>query len=681
MKKILVLLSAAVFALASCAKFESDITPELDKTAKPSIICNACGDSSIVVTIATSENAGYYSYAFAEGEAEELDPTALLKNKYASSVIASAVLNAADSTSAKLTFKNLDPNTTYTVYAVAASTTGVLTPIATLTKKTTDTTLPVLVDFSAEVSDGVLNVGLLFDDTVVLGEGKLHAAVWAINTETTDYIPEGEQESIKILKDPVMTLDIPADSIAVNGSLVLCSVPKEGISNGAFITVTYDAGLVKNVTGEMCEAYDLQLVSADGTVLTIGDRIAPAEFTVTPKDVVEPLQIDYYADSTYYAVSDSLLFTFDGKGSYFVNSGNDSEGAAITKKAELTQSQVSWDADGKTISAVLPFTPIKGEAQFDFAAGAFTDLYGNTSCAFTIGKITVIDKPFDIKFTNVAGCNSIHYSLSLSHDDKYFILDYFDVSELEDTDTPESLLLDDIEYIKGEAAKDDKSFIDEFLENFAYGTEGAFTYLNSENDYLIAAAYFDVDGKLLSKAFTPESYVKTTKFEAPSETTGSYTYGKYWEDYTPYGAMPVAFDAVDSTFTISGWGYTSGSELKLTVDKEGYIYINPSVESYSSQFGVNHTYVDLVDAYGPDYYGYNFYDSVEKTIYLFGYYVGTDPDNGEIVGGFGPSNEQFVFDNSTPAPTSKSCRNALVKHKLIKGKNVSLLPAKRSRKF
>ena len=248
MKKILFSILAVAAMSAASTKIAEDTIPTYDNPVKPTVTAKAVSDSSITVTITAGPNTNYFGYAVMVGapgaSAEELVTVGYAKSadvvlQGADNVPQAATIKYSEEASVvELTLTDLNPLTKYTVYAAAVTNMGIMTSVASASATTTDGIAPVMdidgCDF--QEADGVLTFAVPFDDPVSLtGKGTAKAYFYAENL--TD-----ERGYLTVYKE----VDIPAKNMATSGNYLLLSVPASEYIPGAYVSMTYSAGVVAN---------------------------------------------------------------------------------------------------------------------------------------------------------------------------------------------------------------------------------------------------------------------------------------------------------------------------------------------------------------------------------------------------------------------------------------------------
>lgn len=289
MKKYLISISAAILALVGCMQYEYEVdAPEAVVTTEaPSIVISAIKDSSFVATITPAEGTGFYCYVVLADKYDEEGNVAnapSAANVYKKKVggLYEGVVDAAVNATTTIEAKNLDPLSTYTVYAIAASTQGQLTDVVSKQVLTPDNTAPIFDEESFETmeKDSVMMFALPFDDRLVVGEGKVTVNLFGQNSPA-----DGDG-----MIAPEKTYTIDAEDLFVDENYLIVATPKAEYIPGAYVGITFPAGIVKNLSGLANEeAYDTCLagLNSKGDFATAGlfDQFENVEW-----------DLDYYSE-------------------------------------------------------------------------------------------------------------------------------------------------------------------------------------------------------------------------------------------------------------------------------------------------------------------------------------------------------------------------------------------------
>ena len=249
---------------AACTQFAEDMTPTYDTVGKPEVVAEVADDDSITVVITAGENTSYYGYAVVKDTlvgvtAEKLvadgyakDPAVVLQGEEKAPQTAS-IKYSEETKSVTLQLTGLVPFTNYTVYAAAISPMGVPSEVVAVTVRTTDGTEPALTAVDFAEKEDVLTFTISFNDPVSLtGNGTAKATFYGENY----YDATG---ALIIYKE----VDIPADSISTSGKNLVVAVPASEYIPGAYVAVTYSAGIVKNGADAVNAAYENRIIGYD----------------------------------------------------------------------------------------------------------------------------------------------------------------------------------------------------------------------------------------------------------------------------------------------------------------------------------------------------------------------------------------------------------------------------------
>lgn len=373
MKKTIFILLAVATALASCVKFEDDGKINYDSTTAPEITAQTAADDSIHVTINGKTGTGFYSYAVLAGAERTLDAEKLLKGSY--TALESGVIDFSKESSVEFGIGDLTPNTTYTVYAVAASTMGVITEISTKSTTTTDGTAPKLSGVKTDATDTTLVFTISFDDPVTLtGKGVVTAHVYAVNGALDEAGNKAEYKSYTVAKE----------CLSASGKSLIVNLPREEAIPGAVVTITYTEGVVANGVGTGCPACSNSIVDKTGTLKKgIGGAYDNVSFDFTLDETWPADTVVYFSDWT------KLMPVAYSKSDYAI--------AGATKDANFKVKVV--DGNGRTVTYdAAKFDKLTPEAvgfmlnedpgygtslSFTIAEGSFVDLFGNANNEFT----------------------------------------------------------------------------------------------------------------------------------------------------------------------------------------------------------------------------------------------------------------------------------------------------------
>jgi hypothetical protein len=380
-KKIIYSICAVLLVVAGCTKFDEDTPIPFVKGPGVTITNVVVTDTTIAFTVAPDATAGYYSYLLVAGKnPAALDSSRVLKLSYDG--LTKATVNYADATSKNVLVEKLTPNTAYLIYAVAANANGMAGAVASQLVSTGDNgdaPAPKTVD----IADSTIAV--TFSEPIVRGEGVVSVTFHALNAQTNPaYNP---------------TVAVPDDSISVEGAELYINLPPHPalgrVPAGAFVTVTYEAGAVKDLSGIACAAFtNTGVFDPDLGFSGITARMATATWGFKPveAEVLTPIvdwvdgQLTITPDSTMTAPIAGrakpyqLIYKEAGKTTVIDATGvGYSSGRDIiflrTNGAEMAKR-------GAIIDAGIP-------------AGAFVDYFGNANIAFAVEDIYIYSYGYD----------------------------------------------------------------------------------------------------------------------------------------------------------------------------------------------------------------------------------------------------------------------------------------------
>ena len=276
MKKIFNFIAAAAaltLTVSACsdvfAPAQSSTQPQVAGTVE--IIISNVTDYSFDVTIAPKGSAAYYSYLVDNDEYYEgIDAATLYAVKY-ESIAQGNIKYGTGKESYSFTVET-EPNTTYTVYAVAGSPEGNVGEVANKTILTSDEGIPELEEYDFQEN----MVALIFNEEVEAVEGKkITATAYAKLYLTGAPVIATTEGEIKQNKDGVVIVQF--EEIKVPGT---------------FYIVSYEEGTFTDLVGNPCPA------------------LPAGSFTATLKETDENDDAKA-ADGTLWAYLENEDFEFD----------------------------------------------------------------------------------------------------------------------------------------------------------------------------------------------------------------------------------------------------------------------------------------------------------------------------------------------------------------------------------
>ena len=638
MKRIFTYLSmaAAIFAgLASCQvdKEATDPTPVVP-ACNVDITISDVEDYAFTVTIAPQGESSFYSYLVAPGSVKSLDSLLLYQGKYSS--IAQGVVEY--DKNAQISFEiEAEPNSVYTVYAVAASIPGNVGSIATKTVKTSDKVAPEIVEFSSLENI----VAIAFSEDVVLAkDAKITSKVcYKCYLNGNPYKNEVEASKVQII-----------------GSVAYITF-EDIVKPGAYYTVNYAEGTFTDVAGNPAAA----LVSS-----------FDSEYDFS-KDEFEYTGVYGYLDNAdlVYELPEyntTVLFTDFSTLKYSVNipegiSRIDLKDSYVTTYTRTSETESSSSVTVETVPmskltnyygtyydvVVIPAGTPQGNDKMTITipAGAVRDWWGNVNAKdIVLGPVTLASPAAEIEPVSAAA-NSVSFNVTPNTSSLYWI---YDVTAKADYTTDAELVkayVDEIAYYAGE---DNCTFEEEMATYYAYtGAEkelGAYN-LDQQTDYVISVFFLDKDGNLLGDVSHKE--FTTAKFAFPEGiSTGSYTYtGSFKQNFGTQAGLPVTFDAATGALTISSWlgGYCT---LKATFDESG----NGKITTLKTPFAFG-SYGNIYAFEYNNYAGSGYLSYIDDVNKCICFHIVYAVSAGYLSYGW----EYFDLDNSSAAsPSANSCK-------------------------
>lgn len=388
MKKYLSIAAAAAMVLTGCTEglYGPTPTPEAKVDAKGiAIQISEAADSSFVLTLTPEDTSAlFYSYAVVEGELKSVDSTVLYAGGYKNAVASDVIKNVAPY-STTLTVSGLTPYSTYTVYAVASSSTGVVGAVASKSVKTSDSEAPTIVEESL-FFDAIKNVevgnvvAIQFSEPVAL----------ATNAKATVKYYGIYSSSHNILNDE--NIGTGSAEIVVEGDIVEFVV--SDVPAGAHYSVSFDEGTFVDAAGLKAEGLESGYLVYRETPAALGlvGRIEPESFSFVadsvasvadltagislalPEGVVLGDYDDEVTASVCYEVGSEVrtysdIEPFEAGGNLYTLS-KDFSSVIVTPNAKGSNRQ---DPErGSTVTITIP-------------EGWLYDIYGNPSAEYTVG--------------------------------------------------------------------------------------------------------------------------------------------------------------------------------------------------------------------------------------------------------------------------------------------------------
>ncbi len=364
MKKILYSIIALSLCLTSCIQFDDAVSENYGSGPSISVDITETRDNGFTFTLTPGEGTVFYSYVVASGsEAEELDGYALLQEQYGG--IASGVLNATEApTFTSNLQEGISPNTSYVVYAVAASQQGIVGEVTSAVVLTSDGDAP---SFTAmQAVEGESAVAVSFSENVMRGTG----------TVTARYFAEWSGDFVDIAAEDIQT--------TLEGNVVTFTL--NNVPAAAYAFVSWAEGAFVDSKGNLCPAMTSGLNSAGDDFTGVYFRNAEEPFTLEESLAgVTPEEGSAFSDWTTFM--GEITFNMDVYRNDNTLTGDEIEviytnaGKTTTIKLPST----AWETDGKAFRFVLPESPQYGDnVSLKVSEGTFFDVYGNPNAEFTL---------------------------------------------------------------------------------------------------------------------------------------------------------------------------------------------------------------------------------------------------------------------------------------------------------
>lgn len=358
MKKFIYSILALGLSLTSCADFNDENSQNYGAGPAISISVNATADSTFTFTLTPASGTQYYSYVVAEGtEAEEVDGETLLKMQVTG--IDGDCIKAADKATAVVEETDLNPATSYVIYAVAASDKGVVGMVSTQVVTTTDIYAPEIVDVKRDGDNKTITA--TFSDNIVRGTGAV----------TARYLSEYSGEYTTI-ENPTVT---------VNGNTVAFSA--SDAPAGSYVFFDYEAGAFLDGSGNACGAFSSG-INSKGQPSGVYFHTTQVPFSIPVKGFSN---VGALINSSFVG---TCTFDFDVyRNEDAIKAGDVAlvyKNTNRTTTYDLTASQ--WSVSGKTLTFNLPAVPSSGDQIFiEVKAGAIADVNGNPNKAFSTDSV------------------------------------------------------------------------------------------------------------------------------------------------------------------------------------------------------------------------------------------------------------------------------------------------------
>ena len=381
MKKILAYFTViAAIVAAGCTNFGDE--NQLSLGAAPEavisdVVAEADGDS-ITFNLAPSKEAGYYAWVVVKSELVDstLQADRILKKLVAG--VANGLINYTDKPTSTIGVGKLTPFTVYQIYAVTSSKDGVVSKVENFSIRTLD-------DGSKPTPKGVAIadtiVTLTFHEPLKLGTSKVFVSYFAKNTVSGAnplVIAAGYEDF-----NP-QNIEVAAERLSVSGNKLIVELPNAPA--GVYASITYEEGAVKDLDGNLCSTYTRKADTLQSGVPSRGITVRVPTKSWALQGEFEEVNPDTVAAFTDWS---ALSIPAIAK-----------EGVVVKKKIATVKPTVVYAEIGKSTKVEvktwgistsgvpvfkLPEAPARGAVvDLNIPAGAFEDVYGNTSLALDV---------------------------------------------------------------------------------------------------------------------------------------------------------------------------------------------------------------------------------------------------------------------------------------------------------
>lgn len=365
MKKIIFSL-AVVLGLASCNSWDDEQTQNYGDGPAVTIDLTTTADSSFTFTVNPAQGTNYYTYTVVEGtEAEEVDASLLLKNAIGG--IAGGIKKYSENTSVTETMRNAktnaplcSPNTSYVIYAVAASDKGVIGKVASQVVTTTDGETPVVADMASTDSYAAVK----FSENVALGDGSISGKYY-------------------LEWDPAFAAkDIAAEDIVttINGSVVKFEV--NNVPAGAYVFISWAEGAFVDSKGNKCPAMNSDFNMTTGAIEGVNMHLANVAWDINPENIgpdAGSLISDYKTWQGTITFAENVY-----RNDHEVKAGDIYVKYANSKKSTTIALETSdWEVKDNVVTFRLPEAASAGDViTVGIKANVLFDVCGNGNNAF-----------------------------------------------------------------------------------------------------------------------------------------------------------------------------------------------------------------------------------------------------------------------------------------------------------
>lgn len=384
--KYLAMFIAAAGLFIGCSD-DDDLNTQNQNKPKPTVTLTAgtVSDDEFTFTLAASDNASQYAYAVFEGEGNTAPIAHDIVIDEVSGAVQTGAFNASDAASQSVSVE-CKSAMTYQIFAAAITSTGLLGEVVALDIHVDDTIAPEAQTFSVQGN----TVNITYSEPIKVGTA---------GSATVSYIQWGVGKMLA-------PATIPMENISTEGNVATIVCPKPG--NGAGYIVNITEGLFEDPSGNKAAAINSGWNNQTGKYIGLGWDDQNVDFPIVDSYFVAQTDDD---DFNQPSATIDLVFPFT-----VFDSGITNAAQVIyygTNGVMYLNTTYSLDLASGTVKVSLPEVPtIAFDVQF--AQGAFYDVWGNESAAFTVStdalrysNLPVKIKPGNYTISYTSGGNKV----------------------------------------------------------------------------------------------------------------------------------------------------------------------------------------------------------------------------------------------------------------------------------